>query len=379
MAAPPPALDDTFPADYTASRAAFRQDCAVLLRRADDFCRSYAVRDDKDNDLTIDYAFYGHGGDRLLVVQSGIHGVEGPAGAAVQRMVMRKYLARFLERGVDVLFIHALDPYGFKNNRRTDGFNVNLNRNFDADGRLFQTKNSSYEQLRPVLEPDAPVGDALLGSLKGDVGLLSRYVTAGFNKRDILIGLDMGQYSHPAGLNYGGGGPAQQTEFLKSILSPLVASPAYGKVLFLDLHTGLGDAGVLAIIKGKKPAEPLMTTFATLLAGHEKDGIVIHTSDDFPTSGDVIDYVPTLGSDRGNILALTLEYGTLGTGITAQLGSATRMILENQAHFHGCNSQAICTTVTDNFRDLFNPADPGWRGKVLSEADTVFRLLADSF
>ncbi len=88
---------------------------------------------------------------------------------------------------------------------------------------------------------------------------------------------------------------------------------------------------------------------------------------------DVIDFVPGLAADPGRVLGLTLEYGTMGTGTLAQLASAARMILENQAWFHGCADPAVCAEIRAGFLELFDPADPGWRAAVLREAR---RLLA---
>ena len=63
----------------------------------------------------------------------------------------------------------------------------------------------------------------------------------------------------------------------------------------------------------------------------------------------------------------------MGTGTLAQLASAARMILENQAWFHGCTDPAVCAEIRAGFLELFDPADPGWRAAVLREAR---RLLA---
>ena len=147
----------SFPPDYTESRARFRIGCQRLAVSAQDFCRSWRVASQVDPDLTIDEAFFTGGGTRLLVLQSGNHGAEFHSGAAVQAMVMERYLRPLLERGIDVYFIHALDPYGFKYNRRTDEFNVNLNRNFSLDGSIYRTSNPGYARYRRLFEPASPV------------------------------------------------------------------------------------------------------------------------------------------------------------------------------------------------------------------------------
>src|SRR5258708_15824243 len=97
-----------FPTDYESSRARFRADCDRWASGSEDFRREWKLGSASDQDLTIDYAFFGGGGDRLLVVQSGIHGSEAQSGAAVQAFVLNNYLTALRAKGIDVAFIHAL-------------------------------------------------------------------------------------------------------------------------------------------------------------------------------------------------------------------------------------------------------------------------------
>ena len=68
---------------------------------------------------------------RLMIHMSGVHGVEGHAGSAIQC----KFLDAVGEKkahippGVSVVFVHILNPYGFKFQRRFNENNVDLNRN----------------------------------------------------------------------------------------------------------------------------------------------------------------------------------------------------------------------------------------------------------
>jgi hypothetical protein len=127
----------------------------------------------------------------------------------------------------------------------------------------------------------------------------------------------------------------------------------------------------------------LLGEFTQLMGHHEQDGIVIHSGSDpgfFPTSGDVIDFVPSLVNPSDpRVLALTMEYGTMGIDTISQLRSASRMILENRAHFYPCekNDDAPCAEIREDFRALFSPSGQAWRLKAMREADLAFsRLLA---
>jgi hypothetical protein len=70
--------------------------------------------------------------DRLLIVSSACHGVEGYCGSGVQVAALAdaEWREKARAQGVAVLYIHALNPYGFSHIRRVTQENVDLNRNF---------------------------------------------------------------------------------------------------------------------------------------------------------------------------------------------------------------------------------------------------------
>ncbi len=373
--------EELFPRNYLESRAQFRTDCAAAAQKPRDICAHWTVPSPTDPDLTVDYGIFSRGGDRLLVIQSGIHGTEAASGAAVQAYVMRKILPELLAKGIDVVFIHALNPWGFKNGRRNDEFNVNLNRNFSANGKIFDFSNPDYRRFRGVFEPPGPVGSLFWGAANVAAGFAAGYIANGFDSKSLANGLDNGQYEFPAGINYGGRGPQPQTGFLRQSIGPVLARP-YRKTLYLDFHTGLGENGVLAVILGKAPAPGPMRDLQGMLEAQESRGIKIVTPNDpgfFPTEGDVIDFVPSLAARPAAFLAVTMEYGTVGIGAAAQLQSASRMILENQKYNHGCATQTACDTIDRETREMFNPSGAGWRQAVIREADLVFRILIEKF
>ena len=81
--------------------------------------------------------------DRALIVSSGLHGVEGPFGSAVQVAAL-PHLAALHESGMRVVLIHALNPYGFAWGRRVDAANVDLNRAFRWDGMPESRPSASF-------------------------------------------------------------------------------------------------------------------------------------------------------------------------------------------------------------------------------------------
>jgi hypothetical protein len=91
---------------------------------------------------------------RLLVVSSGCHGVEGFCGSGIQNALLADAAWRetALEAGVAVLYIHALNPYGFSWWRRVTQENVDLNRNF-LDFSKPLPANPAYDEIAGLLVP----------------------------------------------------------------------------------------------------------------------------------------------------------------------------------------------------------------------------------
>src|SRR5271165_3367602 len=260
-----------FPVNYEASRQRFRDDCAKVVASARDFCRAWKVPSATDADLSIDYGFFSRGGDRLLVLQSGIHGTEAASGAAAQSYFMNAYLPALRDKGVDILIIHAMNPWGYKYIRRNDETNTNLNRNFSVDGADYRFDNDRYRRFRGVFEPQGPVGSVFWGSLRGALGFAGGYVGSGFSSAPLDNGLNNGQYDFPEGINYGGRAPRPQQAFLEQTVGPILARP-YKKTLYLDFHTGLGANGVLAVILGRKPAPEPKRELQQMLGSYQASG-----------------------------------------------------------------------------------------------------------
>jgi predicted deacylase len=382
-ALPPVAGDDSFPTGYQQSRERFRADCAALQAAGKARCESHTLAASRDPDLTVDTAFVRRDGNpHLLVLQSGLHGVEAFAGAAVQRDVMARQLDTILGRGLDVLFIHAVNPWGFKNLRRVDGCNVDLNRSFPRDGVMPAPPNPSYEKLRDITEDPAPVNSVLLNSLQIDTWTVMRLL-GGMSVAEISEGTHAGQHVDPAGFEFGGLRPAGQVALLRDLLSPLIGSHA-GRIYFLDLHTGLGPANELSVFSGRAWYDPAKheggplryEALEAFLKGLPGTTAQTAYSGPFETVGDVIDFVPGLAVP-GKIVALTLEWGTVGESTADQLTTNARMLLEHRAHFRGCDSATTCLEVKRNFVALFNPEDAAFRAAVHAQAAALIERLTD--
>ena len=172
----------------------------------------------------------------VLIVSSACHGVEGFCGSGVQTALLRDSTWRQAagEAGVAVLYVHALNPYGFSWWRRTTQENVDLNRNFhDFSAPL--PYNKGYDALAALLVPPTwPASDEVEAALQRFEH--ERGLTA------LQADITGGQYDYPEGLFYGGRNPTWSQVTLRHVLQAHATRCA--RLGWIDVHTGLGASGV---------------------------------------------------------------------------------------------------------------------------------------
>ncbi len=171
----------------------------------------------------------------VLVVSSACHGVEGFCGSGVQGALLGDpaWHRAVGEAGVAVLYVHALNPYGFSWWRRTTHENVDLNRNF-IDFAVEPPTNPAYDDLAALLVPETWPADA-----RTDEALASFVAVRG--ERALQQAVSGGQYRHPRGLFYGGHEPTWSHLALRRVLREHATRCV--RLGWIDLHTGLGPTG----------------------------------------------------------------------------------------------------------------------------------------
>ena len=174
--------------------------------------------------------------ERLLIVSSACHGVEGFCSSGVQVFAAHdaEWRAHARVAGVAVLYIHALNPHGFSHLRRVTHENVDLNRNFHDFSQPLPL-NPAYDELHsalvPVEWPPSADTEARIAHYIGRHGL-PRYQAA----------VSQGQHRHPDGLFYGGIAPTWSNLTLRQVLRQ--HGQKARRIGWIDLHTGLGPSGL---------------------------------------------------------------------------------------------------------------------------------------
>jgi hypothetical protein len=171
----------------------------------------------------------------LLLITSACHGVEGFCGSGVQNALLADagFHAAAAQAQVAVLYVHALNPYGFSWWRRTTHENVDLNRNWQ-DFHAPLPHNAAYDDIAHRLLPAR-----WPPSLLNEAALLAYAARHGI--RGLQTAVSAGQYAHPQGLFFGGHAPTWSQQTLRHVLQEHGTRCA--RLAWIDLHTGLGPSG----------------------------------------------------------------------------------------------------------------------------------------
>lgn len=307
--------------------------------------------------LSIDIAYFGDPAPTgVLLVSSGIHGVEGFAGSALQLALINELTAA-TAAGVGILLVHALNPYGFAHLRRANEHNVDLNRNclpvFPGPA------NDAYSAFNDLLNPRSlrARGDFFITRLALRTLRHGRAAT-----RQAIAG---GQYAFAHGLFYGGDRREPSIDIFQRVLGEESLTKAE-LVIHIDVHTGLGSYGEYQLL----PVRPLETTMLKQLRAWFGDRAVVAgtgpASVAYSASGSVRE-LSTRELNNSRVYALTLEFGTFGP-----LRVLRALRRENWLRHHG-NDRVLAREVKAELRQCFCPRETRWRHAVLSKGMGVLQ------
>ena len=305
---------------------------------------------------------------RLLILSSGVHGVEAFTGHALQMLFLKEFLTDEFRQKSSLLVIHAVNPYGFKFLRRVSENNVDLNRNFSVSKNLFQTHNAGYRSLYQMLNPETPASVSWLTQARNLIHRLWLIGRLGIPpmRQSIL----QGQYEHQRGLYFGG----QDFEPQRNLLLPHLKDKMRDSsvIWHIDLHTGYGERGKLhlfGLTNNRTPsiATSLKRLFSPypIVSGNDEDFYSVH--------GDFTQFTRDLTNEKQLFFPITFEYGTLDSQTTwGSLKSLDNMILENQGHHHGFRSSKDENEIKRRFREMYTPSDQKWRDSVIQQTRKIW-------
>ena len=287
--------------------------------------------------------------DKLFIVSSGTHGPEGFSGSACQLALLNDELARRpTERGIALLLIHAVNPFGFSHLKRTNEDNIDLNRNFN-DFSTPYPDNPVYEEIHDLLVPAAwPPSAENESQLAAAMARLAGQRAPGISS---------GQDRHPDGLFYSGTAPAWSNRTIRGIVRKQGANCRH--TAWIDVHTGLGPYGHGEKIFGRHSD----ATLARALAWWGRDLIVSTATESVSprTMGHITGCAPEECPGVA-ITPSTLEYGTLPS-------PQVRRALRGEAWLagHPDAPAAVSAEIRRAVRDAFYVDADDWKGMILGQ------------
>ena len=342
---------DPYSQSYREARGRFR----ARAREAGARLEAHPVQGSSDSEasLTIDVAAIGASSPSWsVVVSSGLHGVEGFFGSAIQISCLAQLSAADLQRsGGEFVFIHAINPFGFSELRRVNENNIDLNRNFLLPGEAYAGASAEYAALNGFLNPSAPARlfDPYLAR--------ACWTIARVGLPALKQAVAEGQYSYPNGIFFGGHQPARSTAIIRDNMMRWIRGR---RVVHLDLHSGLGKYAAYKLLAPASLDAQELAVYRQLfgtetqIAGSDR-GIA------YRMRGDLGHYVSSMAKSI-DYRFLFVEFGTYSP--VRVLGALRR---ENQSHFLMPKDSTARQRAKAALLECFCPASSSWRASVLQQ------------
>jgi hypothetical protein len=318
-------------------------------------------------ELAMDVARDGGATDeKLLIVSSGCHGVEGFCGSGVQSAALQDSAWRdhARERGVAVLYVHALNPYGFSHLRRVTQENVDLNRNFQDFSQPLPV-NEAYRELHPLVQPEQwPPSQAHMAAI---MQYVARHGEAAFQ-----AAISRGQYEFPQGMFFGGAAPTWSNLTLREVLRE--HGQRARRIAWIDIHTGLGPSGVGERIFAGRDDAATLSRARTWWAGAGATPVT-SVYDGSSTSALLTGMMFSAVYDecpQAEYTGIAMEYGTVPVMEMIQT-----MLGEHWLHFHPAAPPALAARIKQQMKAAFFTDTDPWKQRVLEQAREALFQAAD--
>jgi hypothetical protein len=340
-----------FSQSYAQARGKFLAACAAVGLAVESNSNPLAGREGEP--LALDVALDGAAdARRLLIISSACHGVEGFCGSAVQSALLadRAWRDHARANNCAVLYLHAVNPYGFSWLRRWTEDNVDLDRNF-RDFSVAAPENPGYAQLDAVLAPRRwpdRLGGARL-----------RLYALRHGRWALQQAISSGQASHPHGLFFSGTQPTWSNRTVREVLRRHARQCR--EIAWIDVHTGLGPQGYGEYIYSGDP-RPEALARARQWWGDEVRSTEEGNSVSVKLSGKLV-HAAFDECPQALLVSMSLEFGTLPGPQVLEALRADQWLHNNP------NAPAEKTRrIREQLRDAFYVDTPGWQQAVLARS-----------
>ncbi len=327
-----------------------------------------AAKGPQGEDLWVDAALLGASQPgRLLIISSGVHGIEGFFGSAVQTGFLEDELrGAQLPADGGLLMLHAINPYGFAWYRRFNENNVDLNRNFLLPDEPFSGSPPLYSHLYkqyPATIKPRRFSLLLVGKLL--------FTMLRHGKKQLRAAVPVGQYDYPKGPFFGGAQPEKIQLWLRDALQRWLQNAK--EVVHLDFHTGLGAWGACKLLIDHDPESS------------NCDWWKQHFN---PASVECVKRGNTSYLIRGAFgrwcehLAGSIPYrfATAEFGTRSPMRVLAAIISENRAYWCGLKANPHYAWIQKRMMEAFVPSDRAWReNSIQTSMDLVQQAWISTF
>ncbi len=348
---------ETYSADYDEARRKFRSLASSAGANLETF--PISVTGFGPSELTIDVASVGDpAARRLVVVSSGVHGVEGYFGAAIQLAWLRQ-IAEDTSKAQSprVLLIHGINPYGFRCVRRANENNVDLNRNFLLRDCAYRGCPNGYAELNRFLNPFSAPSQFEPFKVKVLWNIWRRGLPA------IKAAVAGGQYEFPQGLFFGGHCLAESSRLIVSNFQKWVGSARH--VVHIDFHSGLGAFAEYKLLLVESSGSRRVDWYRDTFDAEQVEPLNTPDGTAYVATGVMGDWLARSLTDC-DYRFVAAEVGTYR--IERVLGA---LRAENRAHFYCAPGSPKTQRAKQELMECFCPAAPAWRELVLERGHTI--------
>ena len=315
-------------------------------------------------------------GDEKIVINSGVHGIEGYFGSAAQNMFLSKMLPKISDKALDkfsIILIHVINGWGMQNRMREvfdnkNGGLIDLNRNFGIDFSKPDKlpKNPKYAVAHPVLlsKPDK---------------LVKKEAIKKFRRKHLKDGvwaaISNGQYYEPYGLFYGGSESLPENIAAMRIYDDIMSNNAKSLVS-VGLHTGLGRfyrnrAEVTSSLLVSHPETHKNTLFFKNTLAPNVPNVADNDAVNGPTLlGDLVDCLENRYKSK-NVPVYTADF-EIGTGEFPVMSPVYKRMDMGDARYDLLHYGRINHETWANLTESWYPSDKRWKDAALRHAEILF-------
>lgn len=361
---------------YDEARSAFHK---AIKDLSDDYqdieCKSIKVPSKVDTALYVDMCYIPPKGEnkKLVIMTSGLHGVEGYTGSALQLLFLEKMKKMEGINDMGFLFIHAMNPYGFKYHRKATENNVDLNRNCMLTSEQFDTENEGFTQIYDMLTPSGKVGVNSIWNRSFHLVAINQIIKKGMPVlRQAAL---QGQYEYPEGIYYGSKDYEPQVKSVMPVIKEYINR--YPIVLNVDLHTGYGERGQLHLFIDRPKEKVVEQGIESIFEGQKIDWS--EGADFYTINGEYVGLVAAQ-ADSALVIPMLMEFGTMNSQETfGSLKSIHIMICENQGFNNGFKNAKSEKKIKSDMVELYAPRSEAWRSETIRKGEMSMEMMMERF